>query len=254
MASNVWLYKYLDVKGGLAMLRNSNLQFTNATQLNDPFDCHPALIDFSNVPVNEHNWPPASFLKDKGEKDMSNLRNRAWICSLSKLHNSVPMWAYYSKHMGVCIGLNIEKAKSYLSKIQCSFYIGAKVIEVQYRDVAEKPDYFNDSKDYFHYLLSTKANNWAHEQEVRLVLEDPSPTIMASLFKPKRNEVVDWKRVRAYPHIGGECFESLYLGIEIDKKQKEQVILEARRCNPNIRVYKMEVDTEAFRLKEVQVL
>lgn len=30
------LYKYLDAKGGLMMLRGSNLQFTNATRLNDP--------------------------------------------------------------------------------------------------------------------------------------------------------------------------------------------------------------------------
>ena len=39
------LYKYLDTKDGLMMLRGSNLQFTNATRLNDPFDCHPALFD-----------------------------------------------------------------------------------------------------------------------------------------------------------------------------------------------------------------
>jgi len=32
------------------MIGNSNLQFTNATQLNDPFDCHPKLFDYSNVP------------------------------------------------------------------------------------------------------------------------------------------------------------------------------------------------------------
>ena len=32
------------------MLQNSNLQFTNATRLNDPFDCHPALFNYSNVP------------------------------------------------------------------------------------------------------------------------------------------------------------------------------------------------------------
>ena len=45
------LYKYLDAEGGLRMLRNSNIQFTNATKLNDPFDCHPSLIDFSQVPA-----------------------------------------------------------------------------------------------------------------------------------------------------------------------------------------------------------
>ena len=44
------LYKYLDFNDGVMMLHYSNLQFTNATQLNDPFDCHPSLIDFSNVP------------------------------------------------------------------------------------------------------------------------------------------------------------------------------------------------------------
>ena len=41
MTRNIKLYKYLDVNGGLMMLHNSNLQFTNATRLNDPFDCHP---------------------------------------------------------------------------------------------------------------------------------------------------------------------------------------------------------------------
>ena len=53
------LYKYLDVDGGLKMLTDSNLQFTNATRFNDPFDCHPALIDFSHVPEDNQmmkNW------------------------------------------------------------------------------------------------------------------------------------------------------------------------------------------------------
>ena len=48
------LYKYLDAQGGLAMLENSNIQFTNATKLNDPFDCHPSLIDFSQVPAEKN--------------------------------------------------------------------------------------------------------------------------------------------------------------------------------------------------------
>ena len=47
--SNI-LYKYLDINGAKCMLGNQNLQFTNASQLNDPFDCHPKLIDYSNVP------------------------------------------------------------------------------------------------------------------------------------------------------------------------------------------------------------
>jgi hypothetical protein len=50
MKDNPKLYKYLDVNGGLSMLHFGNLQFTNATRLNDPFYCHPTLFDLTNAP------------------------------------------------------------------------------------------------------------------------------------------------------------------------------------------------------------
>lgn len=255
----VRLYKYLDVNGGKMMLRNSNLQFTNATRLNDPFECHPALFNFANAPVNEYNWPPADFLRDKGVNDLENLRNSAWICSLSKLHDSVPMWAYYGNHKGVCIGLNMEKVHNYLSRIICKLFPGALEMTVQYRDVIKKPDYFHGAEDYFRYLLSTKAKDWEHEQEVRLLLLNPIPAgtsnhpcfaPMGLPYKPKRKEVYDWKEVRAYPHLGSECYESLYLGLKMEDDKKAMIIKEARKCNPDIRIYQMTIDPDAFKLKE----
>ena len=261
---NAKLYKYLKLDGGLLMLHNRNLQFTNATRLNDPFDCHPSLFDFSNAPANENNWPPADFLREKGICDMENLRNSAWICSLSKVYDSLLMWAYYGNHQGVCIGLDMEKARKYLSKIYCNIYMGAWEMDVQYRDIIEKPDYFHNARDYFHYLLSTKAKAWEHEQEVRLLLLDPTPAgslnhpcfaPMGLPYKPEsRKEVIDWKEVRAYPHLGGECFESLYLGIQISDEDKENCIKEARKCNPDIKIYQMKPDPNAFRLKEELVI
>ena len=246
------LFKYLDVKGGLMMLYYGNLQFTNATRLNDPFDCHPALFNYSNVPTNKYNWPPADFLKQKGKTDMENQRNKTWICSLSKIHDSILMWSYYGNHRGVCIGLNMEKAQKYLSNIMCSVYIGAMEMEVQYRDIIEKPDYFHDVKDFFRYQLSTKAKAWKHEKEVRLVLIEPLHSFvqMALPYEPKdKNEVIDWKEVRAYPKIGGECFDSLYLGINIEKEEKEKIIKVAKERNPDMKIYQMTIDPEAFRLK-----
>ena len=44
------LFKYLDINGALAMLSRGTLQFTNSFYFNDPFDCHPSLIDFSGNP------------------------------------------------------------------------------------------------------------------------------------------------------------------------------------------------------------
>lgn len=246
------LYKYLDVKGGLAMLEHHNLQFTNATRLNDPFDCHPALFDYSNTPKNKCNWPPAEFYKLKGESDTEKLRNSTWLCSLSKVHDSLLMWSYYGCHKGICIGLNIEKAQKYFSRITSGHFIGLVEMEVQYKDIIEKPDYFHDTLFELRYQLSTKAKAWEHEQEVRYLLIDPDrgEVLMRLWKKPKdENEGIDWRDLRAYPTIGGECFESLYLGINVDVEKKKEIIDVARKLNPEIEIYQMTIDPEAFRLK-----
>jgi hypothetical protein len=252
--SETRLYKYLDANGGLEMLKRGNLQFTNAIKLNDPFDCHPALINFSNYPkdlesTNGHALALIQAMKCEGN------RRKAWICTLSKVYDSMLMWAYYGNHQGVCIGLDMDKAKPYLDNIQCSVFRGAQELEVQYKDVIEKPDYFNERIDYYRYQYSTKAKEWEHEQEVRLLLIEPSTafTPMALPYEPKEGEVTDWKEVRAYPEIGGECFDSLYLGIKIHEDKKAEIIKTALTLNPDIKIYQMEIDPKAFRLKENQI-
>lgn len=253
------LYKYLDVNGGLEMLKNHNLQFTNATRLNDPFDCHPALFDYSEPPVyiseNGVEWPPSDFLSEKGALDMKNLRDSTWICSLSKVYNSLLMWSYYNKHEGLCVGLNMELLRPNLSNLMCHPFLGALELEVNYDDIIKKPNYFHDHKDYWGYQVSTKAKEWSHEQEVRLTLMNPShgfiPTSIPKKFD--KDEILDWQEVRFYPVVDSKCFESVYLGNRIDAKEKKQVIDVARKLNPEIKIYQMEIDPEAFRLKEKEI-
>ena len=79
------LYKYLDITGAKCMIGNKNLQFTNASQLNDPFDCHPKLLDYSKVPKHKlQRWIPEKWRIEKEENDALNLRNNTWLCSLWK--------------------------------------------------------------------------------------------------------------------------------------------------------------------------
>ena len=61
---NNLLYKYLDTDGAIMMLHYSNLMYANATMFNDPFDCHPSLIDFSNVPIESRRGWPEDVIKD----------------------------------------------------------------------------------------------------------------------------------------------------------------------------------------------
>ncbi|MBR6591336.1 MAG: DUF2971 domain-containing protein [Prevotella sp.] len=259
------LYKYLDVDGGLAMLSNSNLQFTNATRLNDPFDCHPSLIDFSNVPEKRMRVWGKDFVMSMESNRYEHYRDGAWVCSLSKVNNSLLMWSYYSNHRGVCIGLDMEKTRKCLSNILCSNFIGAFEFDVQYKEIIEKPDYFKHKNDFdlLRYQLSAKAKEWEHEREVRLVLINPTPAVnmnhpcmvtMALPYEPKdKTKAVDWREVRAYHKISGECFESVYLGVNVDEDKRNQIIEVAKKLNPDIKIYQMRVDVDAFRLQPEQI-
>ena len=145
--------------------------------------------------------------------------------------------------------MDMEKVRKYLSRMWGGTMIGCSEVEVQYKDIVEKPDYFSDTKDFFYYQISTKAKAWEHEQEVRLFIIDPSPTYMALL--PGQNDdkgPIDWKEVRAFPKIGRECFESVYLGINMNADEKSKIISVARNLNPDIKIFQMRIDTQVFRL------
>ena len=240
------LYKYLDAKGGKEMLKNGNLQFTNATDLNDPFDCHPGLMDYSNA-----NTKAAKVfgkeLIGRGEYiNARTRRNEAWICSLSKNYNSLLMWSYYNNHTGICIGLDRAKTKDSLSHINNGINIGAHEMEVQYKEIIEKPDFFkSDYFEIFKYQLSTKAKAWEHEEEVRFLLIDPWTN--NSRHHPC---FVYGKESRVYHDISSDSFEALYFGVRINKKDREALIKAAKKLNPEIKIYQMKIDPEAFKLKE----
>ena len=64
---------------------------------------------------------------------------------------------------------------------------------------------------------------------------------------------MDWKEVHHYVKITGESFHSIYLGKDIEETEKEKMINLARQLNPNIKIYQMQVDNKAFRLKAVEI-
>ena len=252
---SIKLYKYLDAQGGLAMLSNGNIQFTNATKLNDPFDCHPSLIDFSQVPTERARLWGKEAIIDLESNHFERNRDKTWLCSLSKNYDSLLMWSYYNCHKGVCIGIDLEKADKYLSRILGTVILGYLKFEVKYRDIIEKPDFFKRKEDLWAYQLSTKGKVWEHEQEVRLVIVDPS--MMTPYYVPKefdRKEIVDYKEIRFVPKIGGECFNSVYLGVNIDDDMKNQIINKAKGLNPEIKIYQMRVDANAFKLKTESII
>ena len=248
------LYKYLDIEGAKYMIGNHNLQFTNASQLNDPFDCHPKLLDYSNVPErNLQGWISKEWWRTKEEIDALNHRNDTWLCSLSKVKDSILMWTHYCyNHKGVCIGLDLDKIMKSVPPMFGTIYIKPLVLDVQYKSIIERPDGYCKTMELFYYQWQTKAKEWEYEQEVRLVM--PKPNSMYAALTPAQakhpKETWDWRELHHYMQLKGECFESIYFGVNIDEQEKEKIIQFARKkLNPYVNLYQMRVDADAFRLQ-----
>ncbi len=248
------LYKYIDINGAKLMLGNRNLQFTNASQLNDPFDCHPKLIDYSNVPDHVAQDTIRKDWEQKiHENDALNLRNDTWLCSLSKVNDSLLMWSHYCyNHKGVCIGLDLDKVMESVPPMFGTTFIKPLVIEVQYQDIIERPSAYRPTEDMFSYQWKTKAKDWSYEQEVRLVI--PRPSFMYAALTPEQDkhpkESWDWREIHRYMPLKGECFESIYFGVNTEPTIKEKMIQYVRKeLNPQINLYQMRVDENAFRLR-----
>ncbi len=247
------LFKYLDVRGAYSMLYMGNLQFTNATRLNDPFDCHPDLIDFSNVPENNYRNLDKDFLRKMESNRFIKNWLQVWICSLSKVFDSVQMWAYYGNHKGVCIGLDRDLTAKCVSR--CFWSAMEKDgygKDVHYEDIVHKPDYFHEPMDFFTYQLTTKAKAWQHEQEVRLYVIKPPFTYCRLPYRPKsRFKRIDCKDVRHYPILQKKCFVSIYLGVNISEEYKISLIELVMEKYPDMKIYQMEPDPVSFKLTPI---
>ena len=247
------LYKYLDITGAKCMIGNKNLQFTNASQLNDPFDCHPKLLDYSKVPKHKlQGWIPEKWRIEKEENDALNLRNNTWLCSLSKVNDSILMWAHYCyNHKGVCIGLDIDKVMQSVPPMFGEIYLQPLVLDVQYKSIIERPNGYCNAVGLFNYQWQTKAKEWEYEQEVRLVM--PKPSAMYAALTPeqaKHPQKRKWTEIHHYMPLKGECFDSIYFGVNTNEQEKEKIIqLVRKELNPHINLYQMYIDADAFKLQ-----
>lgn len=236
------------------MIGNKLLQFTNASQLNDPFDCHPKLIDYSKVPSSAlRGWIPEKWWKENEENDALNLRNDTWLCSMSKINDSLLMWSHYCRnHKGVCIGLDIDKVLESVPPMFCQIVAKPLVLDVQYKDILERPSPRCTGLRMYSYQWTTKAKDWEYEQEVRLVITKPSPSYCALTPEQAdhREEMMDWREIHSYLPLKPESFESIYFGVNIDPVEKDKIVNYARKnLNPQINLYQIKVDSDAFKLR-----
>jgi hypothetical protein len=72
--------------------------------------------------------------------------------------------------------------------------------------------------------------------------------------RSNRGETKDWKEIHHYLPLKGDCFESIYFGVNIASEDKEKIINYAqKKLNPDTKLYPMQVDEDAFHLNAEEI-
>lgn len=130
-------------------------------------------------------------------------------------------------------------------------YLRPFVLDVQYKSIIERPNGYCNTMGLFNYQWQTKAKEWEYEQEIRLVM--PKPCAMYAALTPEQAihpKERKWTEIHHYMPLKGECFDSIYFGVNTDEQEKEKIIQFVRKeLNPHINLYQMHIDADAFKLQ-----
>jgi len=236
----------------------NKLYFPHPDQINDPFDCkippsrknrskkeYLAHLEKIKSKTNDCNVLAIinSAIANVNSNDMetieqklyeqykkSNLQN-VGVLSLSKKPLDIRMWSHYAdSHRGICIGFDYEKLLfTFNHTPQCAH-------EVNYPKLNEYPlwDYLDrNDEEIIVKLFLTKALYWKYEQEWRIVLPEKGRTLKK--FHPT-------------------AMVSVYLGCQISKKHKEDVIDWCLRREQKPKIYQTTKSESSYSLQTEEIL
>ncbi len=144
------LYHFMKQKHALESLINRRLHISLIKDLNDPFELFGVVVS-DNSQKEDLATIKAKFSKEFG------------IICFSGCYSNILMWSHYSdKHMGTCLGFDIDD-QLFADKIARKVgYINEKMeFDHFYDDSPEKVKRFEQ-------LLTTKSSDWNYEQEYRV--------------------------------------------------------------------------------------
>lgn len=226
-------YKYVELETGFnKIIKEQTLKFSNPEEFNDPFDCHECLlnIDLSLEYIKREidellsNYPKEISEAIKNEQ-LEKLQNKSYqdifkkektnygVSCFSKIYDEVLMWAHYAKkHTGLCVGFQMNYTQP-----DFAFF------PVNYVSSINQLDGNMLRSRVMFYLLTSKAERWKYEQEIRAVLIDKP---MIQQFE--KNVI---KEVVFGCNANQDSIDSLIT--EMNRIGYEDVSFKQMRINPN---------------------
>lgn len=167
------LYKYVGFDAGLKILETNSLGFSNLEDFNDPFECTG--FGFYDLDV------PKSVVINAFK---NNFSRKYAVLSLTRSALNLLMWSHYGdSYKGIVIGIDTKKAgfddgdkfiiPSIKGELRYLKTVPKGVIKANINDLMSVGDSeklnWDTNEDLLKHALLYKMQEWAYEEEVRVV-------------------------------------------------------------------------------------
>ncbi len=200
-----YLYKYMSLSDALNYIFKENtFKFSDPIDFNDPFDCSEHLIKIKidkdseriffdeaskkyNIPRRERRKQIKKLGETQTYSNVLKIKKRDFkVSCFSEIADEILMWSHYAdKHKGVCIKFELD--------ILREDYV---IYPVNYISKIQEIDGMANTPYVFYYLVTTKAQRWAYEKEVRAITKSgksiisfPRESIKEIIFGCKVKEI-----------------------------------------------------------------
>ncbi|WP_282037347.1 DUF2971 domain-containing protein [Saccharicrinis aurantiacus] len=249
------IYKYVDFKGAQEIISNGTLLIKNPAYFNDPYDCHPKLICYDNLPeqylkdlINKQ-FPNLS-RQERRKKQLEAIRNSKeplidlfkndfalrerylkGVTCFSKKKLDILMWSMYAdSHKGLCVGFNFEKL--YRSLKSQNEFNEVIPLFVKYSKVLKSNCFFEDSFKAVVEWLRTKSIDWKYEDEIRFA------------FGPFN----EYKSNTGLVSFNLDAIEELYFGYNMDPKEEQTIVEQINSKNIKCQQFKISLNDTEYKL------
>lgn len=216
----------------VSLLRDGELYFPWAKQMNDPFEAAPHF----RIPGITDEKGVADFRRKWSEYFKSDIP----MCCLSASRCSTLMWSYYSDgHKGICIHIDATK-KPFGDALRVNY-------DSQYPEIFEcDGKLVHDLDELLKRMLLTKSEVWDHECEYRLI------NLPMAESEPPLYDQFEWKTSRR-AIIPLSFIVGVTVGAGMADQEIEEITRICNECLIKIPVFKAKCRQDRFDLEFSQI-
>ena len=180
-------------------------------------------------------------------RQMANQRDSLYVACLSAVYDSILMWSYYGQdHKGVCIEFEIEEDPRMLSKVEYCTERPTVQMEKLMKDLCGKifaqksSSEINEDPVLLTLVVQpyiSKAKEWEHEQEYRLIF----PEQILDEMNIKKKMCDDGKERYMY----NVKITKVFFGAAMSDKQKSEL---QNIIPPNIEIVEIKISNDKYEL------